>query len=85
MLICMHMLTKRTNILFSRETWAKLERLARKQHASVGQLVRDAVQDRYFDEIQKRAKEAYESILRNRIRIPGKLDYKALINEGRKL
>ncbi|MEK7188948.1 MAG: hypothetical protein AAB671_00370 [Patescibacteria group bacterium] len=79
------MLTKRTNILFSEQTWSKLERLAQKRGASVGQLVRDAVHNRYFDDNQERTKEACESILRNRIRVPGKLDYKALINEGRKL
>ncbi|MBI1961213.1 MAG: hypothetical protein HYS45_00755 [Parcubacteria group bacterium] len=79
------MLTKRTNILFSGETWTKLERLARTRGSSVGELVRNAVHESYFDDTRERAKEAYESILRNRKRVSGTLDYKALINEGRRV
>jgi len=79
------MLTKRTNILFSEQTWSKLTRLAQKRGVSVGELVRDAVHNNYFDDSHERVKEACESILRNRKRVSGKLDYKALINQGRKI
>ena len=80
------MLTKRTNILFSEQTWSKLTRLAQKRGSSVGELVRDAVQDSYFDDKQNdRAAAAYHSIIRHRKRVPGKIDYKELINEGRRV
>ncbi len=34
--MCIHMLTKRTNILFDEETWKKLAKLAKEEEKSVG-------------------------------------------------
>lgn len=65
----MCMLTKRTNILFDEKLWEILTRLAQEKKTSVGDLVRKAV----------------EAILRHRpTPVKGKIDYKALINAGRK-
>ena len=78
-------LSKRTNILFSQDTWRRLSMLSDKEHTSVGELVRNAIEVVYFSDTQKNEKRrAYEDILHMRPVIRGKVDYKALINEGRK-
>ncbi|MDO8452424.1 MAG: hypothetical protein Q7S79_01585, partial [bacterium] len=78
------MLTKRANILFEEKTWKELTARARKQNTSVGDLVRTAVErDSSVDELERR-RLAAESLLRHRPKpFKGKIDYKALINEGR--
>ena len=79
------MLTKRTNILFSESTWKCLEELSAKTSTSVGELVRDAVQEVYFSNSKSdEKKRAYSAIVHMRPVIRGKIDYKTLINEGRK-
>lgn len=83
--MCICMLTKRTNILFSQEQWKKIQNLARKQQVSIGSLVRKAIdQMEESDEILKKREEAYDHILKIRKRQKGKIDYKELINYGRK-
>lgn len=78
-------LSKRTNILFSDETWRRLIELSTKRHTSVGELVRTAIDGAYFSDSQKdEKKQAYDDILHMRPVIRGTIDYKALINEGRK-
>lgn len=79
------MLSKRTNILFSPEQWGKLQNLTKKTNTSIGELVRRAVDQMYLseEELQQRRK-AVEHILAHRVTLKGKVDYKALINEGRK-
>lgn len=80
------MLTKRTNILFSKRMWQELAVLARKQETSAADLIRNAVEVSYFsDKRDERIGQAYESILKNRKRASGKIDYKALINDGRRI
>ena len=83
--MCMCMLTKRTNILLEQETWKKLVKLASERKASVGELVRDAVDKTYKDEMKlgKRIR-AIEATLRDRLMSKKKIDYKELINYGRK-
>ncbi len=87
MLLCMCMLTKRTNILFDHATWNQLATIARARRTSVGVLVRDAVTERYlhgdFERIG-RIQQACSSIEKYRKQVKGKLDYKELINYGRK-
>lgn len=80
------MLTKRTNILFDDALWAKLVEVAKKQKTSVGSLVRETLSDKYMQEesFEKR-KKAIEEIERIRPHFKGKLDYKALINYGRRI
>ena len=83
MLMCM--LTKRTNILFDENLWRKLAELAKAQKTSIGQLIREAVTEKYYQnqKLDRRMK-AIESTLQNRLRFRGKIDYKELINYGRK-
>lgn len=64
MLICMHMLTKRTQILFDQQLWAILMQLAKEKNTSVGELVRNAVKKQYSnDGEQAKIEKAVENIL----------------------
>ena len=87
MYMCIHMcmLTKRANILFEEKTWQELTRRAKKQKASVGELVRSAVEEKYPGERELEArKKALDHIRQIRPKpVKGKIDYKALINAGR--
>lgn len=79
------MLTKRTNILFDENIWKKLTDLAKSQGISVGNLVRKAVEEKYSEKDSLEArKKVIEHIEKIRPHFKGKLDYKALINHGRK-
>lgn len=81
----MCMLTKRTNILFDQALWNRLTQLAKSMNTSVGRLVRDAVEEKYIqDKNLDRIKTACESIEKHRKVFKGKIDYKALINYGRR-
>lgn len=78
-------LSKRTNILFSQDMWGRLIKLSRKQSISVGELIRNAIQNVYFsDEEMIEKKRAYDAIIKKRPVFRGKIDYNALISEGRK-
>lgn len=79
------MLTKRANILFEEKTWKELASRAKKRNTSVGELVRSAIEEKYpsDQELQAR-KKALDHIREIRPKpFKGKIDYKALINEGR--
>jgi hypothetical protein len=80
------MLTKRTNILFDNQTWLKLQRLAKTRNESIGELVRQAVEQNYNlkDDQTSQIRQVCDEIERIRVSFKGKLDYKALINYGRK-
>ncbi len=80
------MLTKRTNILFDDALWTKLVEIAKKEKTSMGNIVRSAVKERVEnEEILAQRKEAVDWILKNRPKpFKGKIDYKELINYGRK-
>ena len=85
MLICIHMLTKRANILFEQELWDQMTQHAKKRNISVGELIRQAVEEKYLnDDKTERIRNAHAWILKNRKIAKGKIDYKALINYGRK-
>lgn len=79
------MLTKRTNILFDESLWRELADLAKSKGTSVGNLIRIAVEEKYTNEsdLESRRK-TIEDIEKIRPHFKGKLDYKALINHGRK-
>lgn len=80
------MLTKRTHIMFDQELWEKLARLSKAQNTSVGKIVRDAVEEKLEQKkiFAQRAK-AIEDIKKIRPKpFKGKIDYKELINYGRK-
>lgn len=79
------MLTKRTNILFDQALWNRLAQLAKDMNTSVGKLVRDAVEEKYTeDKNLEKIRKACESIEKHRKVFKGKIDYKALINYGRR-
>lgn len=81
----MYMLTKRVQILFDEQLWRKLSALAKKENASLGKLTRTALEGTYFQGDDRAAiRETVESIKQIRKRVKGKIDYKALINYGRK-
>lgn len=81
----MYMLTKRANILFEEQLWQELLKLAGKREISVGQLVREMAEEKLADEqLQECRRQAVEEIKKIRPHFKGKLDYKALINYGRK-
>lgn len=81
------MLNKRTNILFDDRLWRKLSSEAKERNVSIGELVRSAVEEKLLEQERlERRKKAVESTLKHRPKpFKGKIDYKALINEGRKV
>ncbi|MDO8573539.1 MAG: hypothetical protein Q7R77_02200 [Candidatus Daviesbacteria bacterium] len=79
------MLNKRTNILFDEELWRKLTVIAEIEKTSVGQLIRTAVKEKYNTEVKlTERKILLEDIERIRPHFKDKIDYKELINYGRK-
>ncbi len=80
------MLTKRTNILFDEKLWQEISKLAKKEKTSVGSIVRSAVKERIEnEEILAKRRKAIDEIERIRPKpFKGKVDYKELINAGRK-
>lgn len=81
----MYMLTKNAHILFDPQEWRGLVRVAATENSSVNQLVRQAVQKTYLQTAADRQiAEAVDEIRKIRPHFQGRLDYKALINHGRK-
>ena len=79
------MLTKRTNILLDNELWDLLTSVAKREKSSVGEVVRRAISKVYKDsDLVGRKKKAFETIRKFRVKQKGIVDYKSLINEGRK-
>lgn len=80
------MLTKRTNILFDEDTWDKLVKLARSRNISTSMIIRVAVEKELSDEeMFAQRRKAFEEIKKIRPEpFKGKIDYKELINYGRR-
>lgn len=79
------MLLKRTNILFEQKTWEMLVALAQQKRSSVAELIRKAVKKTYFPEGEKMTKkQAFEKIIALRKKAKGKINYRQLIENGRK-
>jgi hypothetical protein len=79
------LLTKRASILFDQDLWNLLVATAAKQKISVGDLVRTTMRKVHKDAVEiDQRKQVYEAILAIRKKQKGKVDYKALINYGRK-
>ena len=79
------MLTKRTNILFDNDLWNLLTSVARREKSSVGEVVRRAVSKVNKDtDLEGRKKDAFVTIRTLRVKQKEIVDYKSLINEGRK-
>ena len=80
------MLTKRTQILLEPQTWELLQQVSIAKNISIGKAVRIAVKNQYKKQTLSR-KQLVNSIKANHKLLlnPHKpLDYKALINHGRK-
>ena len=81
----MCMLTKRTNILFDEKQWSELTSRAKREKISFGKLVRRAVERAYGQSDERDArKKAFDEIMKIRKVSKKPIDYKALINYGRK-
>ena len=79
------MLNKRTQILFDQSIWQMLANLSAAKKTSIGRLVRDAVEEKYQKEhVFGQREKSIESTLANRLISRKKIDYKELINYGRK-
>ena len=82
----MCMLTKRVNFLFEEETLQMLRERAAFEQVSIGELVRKAIKKTYENKDEarlKRINQACGEIERVRT-LQKNIDYKALINAGRK-
>ena len=78
MLMCMCMLNKRGNVLFSYEMWQTLKYLSREKGESVSELIRQAVNNCLLDESEQLMRaDALKEIKRIRPHFKGKIDYKA--------
>jgi len=80
------MLNKRTQILLNDYLWQTLTNLAKTRKTSVAKLIREAIKEKYAKENELVARRnAIENILKHRpLPAKGRIDYKALINAGRK-
>ncbi|MBU2052085.1 hypothetical protein KKH13_02660 [Patescibacteria group bacterium] len=80
------MLTKRVNFLFEEETYQMLQEQAAIERVSIGELVRKAIKKTYVDKDSARLKRIARACREiEKIRVVQKnIDYKALINAGRK-
>lgn len=84
--MCICMLTKRTNIIFHQSSWDKLVKLSKTQSKSAAELIRSAVDEYYGlknDSIMQ-IRDACNIIEKKRKKQDNKVDYKSLINYGRK-
>ncbi len=81
-----HMLAKRTNILFDQAMWDKLIKLSKEQEKSVGELVRKAIGEYYdlHNDILKQIQSSSGKIEKKRKHFKGRINYKSLIDYGRK-
>lgn len=78
------MLIKRTNILFDLTMWEMLTSLAKSEEISVGELIREAIREKYMNNNKTEAKKAYEAIVKERKVSKEPINYKALIEHGRR-
>lgn len=79
------MLNRRTNILFSKDLWNKLIRLSQTEEVSISEAARRAIEEKYEREKEfEKRKKAIETTLTGRLMSKDKIDYKELINYGRK-
>lgn len=86
MLMCMCMLNKRAQILFEKKEWKAVTALAKKRKTSASAIIRGIIKDINLQEEKEiRVHKAIENIRKIRPRpVKGKIEYKELINYGRK-
>lgn len=85
MLMCRCMLNKRTQILLDQNVWQDLAEIAREKQTSIGQLVRQAIEENYFRSQAAERLAVVQKIRALRPKFRGRLDYEALIENGRKI
>lgn len=83
------MLRRRTNLLLEEGVYNYLAVLAEKESVSVGELIRKAIKDVYLTERDRVYREKQEAInkileLQRGIKVAQRIDYKVLIEYGRK-
>lgn len=80
------MLNKRAHILFDEKLWKKLSEDAKENNTSIGAIVRQALENRYQDQeyLKKRAAAIKHTLKIRPKPFKGRIDYKELINAGRK-
>lgn len=79
------MLNVRAQILFDDRLWNRLSSLAKTRKTSISKLVRHAVKESYMKDVEiEERRKIIEEIERIRPHFKGKLDYKAMINYGRR-
>jgi len=80
------MLEKRTNVLLSENDYCLLNLLAAKKGVSVGFLIRKAIREVYMAEEEKEERQkVVDLILSFRKKQKDSINYKALIENGRKV
>lgn len=80
------MLNNRVNIMFDHRTWSQLKKIAFARNRTASDLVREAVQDCYLTNVTAQRQKAIKHILAIRPKpVASTIDYKALINEGRRV
>lgn len=81
----MCMLNRRVQVLVNKDILNKLSELSKAQKVSMGEVVRRAVEKEYDEQKDLEVrKKAIDATLMNRLLYKGKIDYKELINYGRK-
>lgn len=86
MLMCMCMLTKRTNILFSEEDYHFLTTLATQKGTSLGKLIRKAVRKVYQANKEIPTKQQLVKSLQSLWKKQkGVINYKQFVENGRKI
>ena len=79
------MLDKRADILLKQDSWDLLNLIAKQKDLSVSELIRQAVYQTYLDQAQqKKTEQAFNNILALRTETKGKINYRQLVEDGRK-
>ncbi|PIR43472.1 hypothetical protein COV24_02615 [candidate division WWE3 bacterium CG10_big_fil_rev_8_21_14_0_10_32_10] len=78
------MLNKRTQILLKNETWERLKNISESRGVSIGTLIRNAIEDIYINTQKDESIANAVDSIKNVRKIHKGINYKDLINYGRK-
>ena len=79
------MLDKRANILLSQPNWDLLSLIAEQKDLSVSELIRQAIRQTFLSEAENlKTQKAFNNILHLRKNAKGRINYRQLIENGRK-
>lgn len=80
------MSNKRVNIIMDEKIWRRVHTQAKRTQQSASAIVRDAIENRWLSTVKNaKRQQAHRKILFSRQRSSTTIDYKGLINEGRKV